>query len=309
MTKLKTKDLIGLKNLSKEELQLIIDTAFSYKEKIYSQSTELKGKTILTLFYEPSTRTQVSFGTAIKNLGASAQNISIAQSSVKKGETLLDTALNLKMMGIDAIIIRHSAGGVPNLLAKHLDLPIINAGDGFNEHPTQALLDIMTMIDKKGDLKNKKVVIVGDIAHSRVARSNIWGLMTLGAKVTVCAPPTLIPRGIEQLGVTIETDLDKALVDADFVNALRMQHERQNNPNFIPSKREYHHRFGLYEKRMKRAPKDLIVLHPGPINRGVELSSEVADGPQNVILEQVQNGIAVRMAVLSLLLKNKGAKQ
>ena len=308
MTILQTKNLIGLKTLSKEEIKFIIDTAFSYKDKIYQQSNELKGKTVLTLFYEPSTRTQVSFNTAIKTLGAGVQNVNITQSSIKKGETLLDTVLNLKMMGLSAIIIRHGAGGAPHLLAKRLELPIINAGDGFNEHPTQALLDMMTMIDKKGDLKGKKVVIVGDIAHSRVARSNIWGLTKLGAKVTVCAPPTLIPRGIEQFGVRVEGDLDKALSDADFVNALRMQHERQNNPNFIPSKREYHHRFGLYEKRMKRAPKDLIVLHPGPINRGVELSSEVADGPQNVILEQVQNGIAVRMAVLSLLLNSKGTK-
>jgi len=308
LDKLKHNDLIGLKDLSAEEILFIISTAEQFKKKEIKTSSLLKAHTVLTLFYEPSTRTQVSFATAIRTLGAKLQNISISHSSVKKGETLLDTANNLMQMGVSALVIRHMAGGAPALLAKHLPIPIINAGDGFNEHPTQALLDIMTMKEKKGSLKNKHVVIVGDIAHSRVARSNIWGLTKLGAKVTLCAPPTLIPMGIEKMGVTIEYDLDKALQKADFVNALRMQHERQDNPNFIPSKREYHHRFGLYEKRLRRAPQDLIILHPGPINRGVELSSEVADGPQNVILEQVENGIAIRMAVLSLLL-DKGVNK
>jgi aspartate carbamoyltransferase catalytic subunit len=267
----------------------------------------LTDKNILTLFYEPSTRTMTSFNVAAGRLGGKTNNVSISGSSIQKGETLIDTIRNLEVMGFAAAVIRHAHGGAPQLAADNTDMAIINAGDGFNEHPTQALLDIMTMQQYKGDLQKKKIVIVGDIAHSRVARSNIWGLLTLGAAVTVSAPATLIPRGIEELGVQVEFDLDRALADADFVNVLRMQHERQSDQNFIPSKREYHRLFGINDKRLARAKKNLLVLHPGPINRSVEISSSIADGKQNVILEQVINGIAVRMAVLDLLIGGNDA--
>ncbi|GBR77240.1 aspartate carbamoyltransferase [Candidatus Termititenax persephonae] len=262
----------------------------------------MQDKTLLTLFYEPSTRTLTSFNVAAGRLGGRIHNVSVSASSVQKGETLIDTVRNLEVMDFSAIVLRHSHGGAPQLAAVNTAKPVINAGDGFNEHPTQALLDIMTMQQYKGSLQNKKVVIVGDIAHSRVARSNIWGLNTLGAQVTVCGPATLIPKGIEDFGVTVEHDLGRALVDADFVNVLRMQHERQADKNFIPSKREYHRLFGINEKRLAKARPDLLVLHPGPINRSVEISTPIADGRQNVILEQVINGIAIRMAVLNLLM-------
>lgn len=308
ISKLKRKDLLGLKDFSADEIKIIIDTAFEFK-KLFKTPAKIKktlqDKNLLTLFYEPSTRTQTSFNVAASRLGAKTTNLSIAASSVQKGETLIDTVNNLEVMGFDAMIMRHQHAGAPKLAADNCEVPVINAGDGFNEHPTQALLDMMTMIECKGDLKNKKVVIVGDILHSRVARSNIWGLNTMGAKVTVVAPATLIPGSINRFGVKVEYDLDKALADADFVNVLRMQYERQLDLNFIPSKREYHRLFGINEKRLKRAKPDLIVLHPGPINRGVEISSAVADGKQNVILEQVVNGIAVRMAILDLLVGGK----
>jgi len=300
--------LLGLKDLSAAQLGLIIEKAFSYKKHFGSLSKikkSLAEKTILTLFYEPSTRTLTSFSVAAGRLGGRINNVSISGSSVQKGETLIDTIRNLEVMGFSALIIRHMHGGAPQLAADNTEMAIINAGDGFNEHPTQALLDIMTMQQYKGELKKKKIVIVGDIAHSRVARSNIWGLLTLGAEVTVSAPATLIPSGIEDLGVKVEFDLDRALSDADFVNVLRMQYERQSDQNFIPSKREYHRLFGINDKRLARAKKNLLVLHPGPINRSVEISSSIADGKQNVILEQVVNGIAVRMAVLDLLIGEK----
>jgi aspartate carbamoyltransferase catalytic subunit len=243
-----------------------------------------------------------SFNVAAGRLGGKVNNLSVSASSVQKGETLIDTIRNLEVMGFAAAVIRHSHGGAPQLAADNTSMAIINAGDGFNEHPTQALLDIMTMQQYKGSLAAKKIVIVGDIAHSRVARSNIWGLLKFGARVTVSAPATLIPKGLEEWGVTVEYDLDRALADADFVNVLRMQYERQSDQNFIPSKREYHRLFGINEKRLARAKANLLVLHPGPINRSVEISSAIADGKQNVILEQVVNGIAVRMAVLDLLI-------
>jgi aspartate carbamoyltransferase catalytic subunit len=302
------KDLLGLKDLSRAEISLIINKALSFKKhwkNLPKQAMSLRDRTILSLFYEPSTRTLTSFNVAAMRLGGKINNVTISASSVQKGETLIDTVRNLEVMGFSGLIIRHQHGGAPKLAADHTTMPVINAGDGFNEHPTQALLDIMTMQEHKGDLKGKRVVIVGDIAHSRVARSNIWGLQKLGAKVTVCAPATLIPKGIEELGVEVEYDIDRVLPSADFVNVLRMQHERQADTNFIPSKREYHRLFGINEKRLAKARKDLLVLHPGPINRGVEISSAVADGQQNVILEQVVNGIAVRMAVLDLLSRSK----
>ncbi len=304
ISKLNRKDLLGLKEFSADEINIIIHRAFDFKKYFKTPSKikkTLQDKNILSLFYEPSTRTQVSFNVASSRLGAKSTSLSISASSVQKGETLIDTVNNLEVMGFDAMIMRHQHAGAPKLAADNCDVPVINAGDGFNEHPTQALLDIMSMVECKGLLKGKKVVIVGDILHSRVARSNIWGLNILGAKVTVVAPATLIPQSITQFGVKVEYDLDKALSDADFVNVLRMQHERQQDLNFIPSKREYHRLFGINDKRLRKARPDLVILHPGPINRGVEISSSVADGKQNVILEQVVNGIAVRMAVLDLL--------
>ena len=247
----------------------------------------------------------ISFNVAAGHLGGKITNFSIPASSVQKGETLIDTMRNLEVMGFAGAIIRHAHGGAPQLAADNTAMAIINAGDGFNEHPTQALLDIMTMQQYKGELKGQKVVLVGDIAHSRVARSNIWGLLTLGARVTVAGPATLIPQSIREFDVRGEYDLDRALADADFVNVLRMQHERQSDKNFIPSKREYHRLFGINEKRLARAKANLLVLHPGPLNRSVEISSGIADGKQNVILEQVVNGVAIRMAVLDLLIGSK----
>ena len=307
-TTLASKDLLGLKDLSAEEINLIISRAFAFK-KLFSTPAKiaktLQDQNILTLFYEPSTRTATSFNVAASRLGGRVQNIGVSTSSVQKGETLIDTIHNLEVMGFTGVIIRHMHGGAPMLAAQNTTMSVVNAGDGFNEHPTQALLDLMTMEEFKGSVKGKKIVIVGDIAHSRVARSNIWGLIKLGASVTVSAPQTLIPKGIEEFGVTVEYDLDRALSDADFVNVLRMQYERQSDKNFIPSNREYHRLFGINSKRLRKAKPNLIVLHPGPINRGVEISSEVADGKNNVILEQVVNGIAVRMAVLDLLIGSK----
>lgn len=304
---LKTKDLLGLRELSADDVNLILDTASSMKEVMQRpirRVPALLGKNIVTLFYEPSTRTRTSFDVAAKNLSANTTNIALAQSSVAKGETLIDTAKNLEVMGYDGVIIRHGMSGAPHLLAKNIKGSVINAGDGCNEHPTQGLLDIFTMREKKGDLKGKKVVIVGDILHSRVARSNIWGLVKLGVSVTVVGPPTLIPKGIEEFGCSVSYRLEGAIEDADFINVLRIQLERQQQGLF-PSLEEYHMLYGITSERLKKCNPDVLVLHPGPINRGVEISSEVADGPYNVILEQVTNGVAVRMAVLYLLLSGK----
>ncbi|MBI5700838.1 aspartate carbamoyltransferase catalytic subunit [Candidatus Saganbacteria bacterium] len=304
---LKTKDLLGLRFLAAEDINLILDTASSMKEVMQRpvrRVPALLGKNIVTLFYEPSTRTRTSFDVAAKNLSANTTNIALAQSSVTKGETLIDTARNLEVMGYDGVIIRHSMSGAPHLLAKNIKGCVVNAGDGCNEHPTQGLLDIFTMQEKKGNLAGKKIVIVGDILHSRVARSNIWALTKLGAKVTLVAPPTLLPAGIETLGCNVSYKLDDSIGDADFINVLRIQLERQGE-TFFPSLEEYHKLYGITSERLKKAPKDVVVMHPGPVNRGVELSSEVMDGPFNVILEQVTNGVAVRMAVLFLLLSGK----
>lgn len=306
---LKRKDLLGLKDLSLEEIKLILKTARSMKEvaaRPIPKVPTLLGKHIITLFYEPSTRTRTSFNMAAKILSANITNIAISSSSVVKGENLVDTIKNLEVMGVDAIIIRHGMAGATHLAAKNSRISIINAGDGYNEHPTQGLLDIFTMREKKGRLAGKKVIIVGDISHSRVARSNIWGLTKIGAKVTVVGPPTMIPKDIEAMKVKVSYDLDKEIKDADFIYILRIQKERQEKGLF-PSIEEYAKLYGLNQERMKLAKKDAVVMHPGPINRGVEMTSEVADGPYNVILEQVTNGVAVRSALLFLLLGGKSS--
>ena len=304
---LRSKDLLGLKDLSVEEIKLILDTARSMKEVIarpIPKVPTLLGKHIVTLFYEPSTRTRTSFNAAAKVLSANVTNVAVSSSSIVKGESLIDTVKNLEVMGLDSIIIRHSMGGAPHLAAKNCNASVINAGDGFNEHPTQGLLDIFTMIEKRQTVRGKKVLIVGDITHSRVARSNIWGLKKLGAEVVVVGPPTLMPKGIEEMGVRVSYKLDQEIKDADFINMLRIQRERMEKGLF-PSIEEYAELYGLNGERMTKAKKDVIVMHPGPINRGVEMTSEVADGPFNVILEQVTNGVAVRTAILFLLLGGK----
>ena len=297
------KDLLGLEDLNKEELELILDTADSFKEvstREIKKVPALRGKTVVNLFYEPSTRTRVSFEVAAKRLSADVINIASETSSVRKGETLIDTGRNIEALKVDIIVMRHNYSGAAIMLARHVNASVVNAGDGWHEHPTQALLDIFTLKEKLGKIEGLKVSIVGDIAHSRVARSNIWGLTKLGAKVTVCAPKMLIPVGIEQMGVTVSHDIDQALGDADAVNVLRMQFERDGE-NAFPKQLEYFKNFGITEERLEKAKKDIIVMHPGPINRGIEISSEVADGQNSVILEQVTNGIAVRMSVLFLV--------
>lgn len=306
---LKSKHLLGIKELTASEINLILDTAEAMKEVLSRPMRTvpaLQGKMISNLFYEPSTRTRTSFETAAKHLSASVGSIASSSSSIVKGESLVDTAKNLEALGVNAIVVRHSMSGAPHLIAKNISGSVINAGDGCNEHPTQALLDIFTMREKKGSLKGKKVVIVGDILHSRVARSNMWGLLKMGAAVSVVGPPTLMPKGLEETGVKVSFDLKSEIKDADFINILRIQLERQKDSLF-PSLQEYADLFGLNSEILKKARKDVVILHPGPINRGVEMTTEVADGPYNVILEQVTNGVAVRMAVLFLLLG--GGKQ
>ena len=297
------KDLLGLRHCTREDILTILERGEVMKSVIASGRSldRLQGKRILNLFFENSTRTRISFELAIKNVGAGEVNMSALGSSVAKGETLLDTGLNLEAMGIDGVVIRHGASGAPHLLAKTLQIPVINAGDGMDEHPTQALLDMLTMKEYKSDFEGLKVTIAGDALHSRVVRSNIWGLNKLGAKVTVCAPITLIPAGLEKMGVSVTTDIKEAVKDADVVMALRIQLERQKSALF-PSLSAYAANFGIDERVMALAKKDAILMHPGPVNRGVELSSPVMDGQQSVILEQVTNGVAIRMAVLDLLL-------
>ncbi|MBU0693792.1 MAG: aspartate carbamoyltransferase catalytic subunit [Candidatus Omnitrophica bacterium] len=297
------KDLLGLEELSKEELELILTTAASFKEvsaREIKKVPALRGKTVVNLFYEPSTRTRVSFEVAAKRLSADVINIATETSSVKKGETLIDTGRNIQALKADIIVVRHGSSGAAAMLARHLSISVINAGDGWHEHPTQGLLDIFTLKEKLGKIEGAMVSVVGDIAHSRVARSNIWGLTKLGAKVTVCAPAVLIPPAIEQMGVRITYDIDEALANADAINVLRMQFERDEKAVF-PEQLEYFKKFGVTKDRLKKAKKNIIVMHPGPINRGIEISNEVADGANSVILEQVTNGIAVRMAVLFLV--------
>ncbi|WP_265443574.1 aspartate carbamoyltransferase catalytic subunit [Acetivibrio straminisolvens] len=300
---LKSKDLLGLRDLTTEEIQYILNTAKTMKVILSSKNKKtphLQGKSIITLFYENSTRTRLSFELASKYMSASAANISVAASSVAKGETLIDTGKTIDMMGADVIIIRHSMSGAPHLLARNVTASVINAGDGMNEHPTQALLDMFTIIEKKGSLEGLKVAIIGDIYHSRVARSNIWGMTKLGAEVSVAGPSTLIPRELEKTGVKVFTTVQEALIDADVVMGLRIQKERQKSGLF-PSIREYSRFFGLDEKRLKLAKEDALILHPGPVNRGVELPSSVVDCDRSLINEQVTNGVAVRMALLYLL--------
>ena len=297
------KDLLGLEDLSKEEIGFILTTAETFKEvttREIKKVPALRGKTVVNLFYEPSTRTRVSFEVAAKRLSADVINIAAQESSVRKGETLIDTGRNIEALKADVIVIRHSASGAAAILSRHVNISVVNAGDGWHEHPTQALLDIFTLKEKLGRIEGLNVSIVGDIAHSRVARSNIWGLTKLGAQVTVCAPKMLIPPAIEEMGVIVADDVDEALKNADAVNVLRMQFERDEEAAF-PKQLEYFKNYGITEERLKKAKKNIIVMHPGPINRGIEMSSEVADGKNSVILEQVTNGIAVRMAVLFLV--------
>ncbi|MCD6451701.1 MAG: aspartate carbamoyltransferase catalytic subunit [Acidobacteria bacterium] len=300
---LKRKDLLGIKELSPEEISLILDTAKAFKEistREVKKVPALRGKTVVTLFLEPSTRTRTSFEIASKRLSADTLNIAAASSSILKGETLVDTAKNLEAMYPDIIILRHSAPGAPHLLAKICRASIVNAGDGANEHPTQALLDAFTIREKKGKLSGLRVAIIGDISHSRVARSNIHLLTKMGAEVVVAGPPTYIPPEIEKLGVKVHIKIEEAVRGCDVIMMLRVQLERQDK-SFIPSLAEYSRLFQLTPERVKLAKKDVIIMHPGPINRGVELSAEVADGSYSVILEQVTNGVAVRMAILYLL--------
>jgi aspartate carbamoyltransferase catalytic subunit len=304
---LERKDILGIKELSKDEILIILDTADSFIEistREIKKVPTLRGKTVINLFYEASTRTRTSFEIAGKRLSADTINISASTSSVVKGETLLDTARNLEAMNPDVIVIRHSAAGAPHMLAGMVKQSIINAGDGAHEHPTQALLDMMTIRAKKGSIENLKVAIVGDIAHSRVARSNIYGLKKMGAQVTVAGPATMIPRDIEQMGVSVHSSLDEAIKEVDVIMMLRIQIERQHQ-NIFPSLREYAQRFCLSKKNISLAKKDVLVMHPGPINRGVEISPDIADGPYSVILDQVTNGVAVRMALLYLLTGGK----
>jgi aspartate carbamoyltransferase catalytic subunit len=295
--------LLGLEDLSRQELQILLETAAEFVE--FSQPRQrkrddLQGKVVVNLFFEPSTRTRTSFGLAAKRLSADTVDFSAGGSSLSKGETFIDTARNIEAMGVDAIVVRHSSPGAPHLLARHLRCPVVNAGDGAHEHPTQGLLDMFTIQRRKGRVEGLTVGLVGDIAHSRVARSNIHGLLKLGARVIVCGPPTLVPRTIARLGVEVSHNLDAILPRCDVINMLRIQFERQRSGLF-PSIHEYAHLFGMNRERLHSAKKDLLLLAPGPINRGVEITPEAADGPQSAILEQVSNGLAMRMAVLVLL--------
>jgi aspartate carbamoyltransferase catalytic subunit len=305
---LRSKDLLGIEQLEPEEIELLLDTAESMRsiaDRSIKKVPALRGRMVVNLFFEASTRTRFSFETAEKWLSADSLNFSGGRgTSVEKGETLLDTARTLQAMSPDLIVVRHSSPGVPHLLARHLAAGVINAGDGAHEHPTQALLDALTIRQRFGRLSGLRVVIAGDIAHSRVARSNVFLLTKMDAKVVICGPPTLLPPRVEALGAAVTTDFDRAVENADVVMMLRMQLERQRRSLF-PSTREYFARFGLTAERMNRARPDAIVMHPGPMNRGVEIASEVADSPRSVILDQVANGVAVRMAVLYLLLAGR----
>ncbi|MBT5877216.1 MAG: aspartate carbamoyltransferase catalytic subunit [Candidatus Latescibacteria bacterium] len=302
---LNRRHLLGLEQLSRQEIDLILDTADSFREVIdrpIRKVPALRGRNIVNLFFESSTRTRISFELAEKQLSADSVNFTSSGSSVSKGETLLDTARNVESMKVDCVVVRHPASGASHFLADHLtQTTVINAGDGAHEHPTQGLLDIHTIRDRLGNVDGKRVVIVGDITHSRVARSDIWGLRTMGASVAVCGPPTMLPVDIESMGVDVFHNLEEAIKDADVINMLRIQLERQKGGLF-PSLREYSRLFGLNAEKLKHAKPDAIVMHPGPINRGVELDASVADGDRSVILDQVTNGVAVRMAVLFLLL-------
>jgi len=297
------KDLVGLERLEPDQISAILDTAEPFKEiseRRIKKVPVLRGKTIVNLFFEPSTRTRISFEFAEKRLSADTVNISSSGSSVVKGETLVDTARNLEAMKIDMVVMRHGSSGAASFLAERIQSSVVNAGDGGHEHPTQALLDMLTIRDTLGRISGLKVCLVGDILHSRVARSNIYGLLKLGAEVAVCGPRTLLPRGVEELGVSVFGRIEDAIGWADVLNVLRLQLERMK-AGFVPSLREYNRVWGVSSARLDAAPKDLVILHPGPMNRGVEIDSDVADGPHSVILNQVTNGVAIRMAVLYLL--------
>lgn len=297
------KDLLGLEHLSCQQIKLILDTAEPFKEvseRAIKKVPTLRGKTIVNLFFETSTRTRVSFEFAEKRLSADTVNVAASDSSVQKGENLVDTARNLEAMRIDMVVMRHPSSGTAQFLAERIRSNVVNAGDGQHEHPTQGLLDILTIRDKLEQIEGVNVCVCGDILHSRVARSNIWGLLKLGANVSVCGPQSLMPRGIEELGVNVFRRIEEAIEWADALNILRLQLERMEC-GYIPSLREYYRVFGVTIERLKHAKKELLILHPGPMNRGVEIDSRVADGPHSLILDQVTNGVAVRMAVLYLL--------
>jgi len=297
------KDLLGLEPLTPEQIQLILDTAEPFKEiseRAIKKVPALRGQTIVNLFFEASTRTRISFEFAEKRLSADTVNVASSGSSVQKGETLVDTARNLEAMRIDMVVIRHGASGAARFLADRIESNVINAGDGTHEHPTQGLLDLLTLRDHFGTLSGRRICIVGDVLHSRVARSNIWGLKKMGAEVAVCGPRSLLPWAIGEFGVRVFSRVEEAIEWAEALNILRLQLERMT-AGYIPSLREYNRVFGVTRERLARAPRDVLILHPGPMNRGVEIDSDVADGPHSVILNQVTNGVAVRMAVLYLL--------
>jgi aspartate carbamoyltransferase catalytic subunit len=303
------KHLLGLRDLSVEEINYILDTAKGFEEistRSVKKAPALRGKVVVMLFFENSTRTQSSFVLAVSRLSADVLEFTERTSSVNKGETLLDTARNLEAMGIDVVVVRHSAAGAPEFLSRNINACVVNAGDGYCEHPTQGLLDVYTIRKMRSSLKGLKIAIVGDIAHSRVARSDMWAMTKLGAEVTFVGPPTLMPAQVEKLPVKVSYNLDEVIEKVDVINMLRIQFERLGG-NPFPSVREYAHRFGLTVDRMKKAKSDILVMHPGPINRGLEIESEVADGDNSIILDQVTNGVAVRMAVLFLV--NQAATQ
>jgi aspartate carbamoyltransferase catalytic subunit len=305
------KHLLDIESLSPEEIITVLDTARAFKavgERAIKKVPALRGKTVINLFIEPSTRTRISFELAAQRLTADIINFSAEASSLKKGETLKDTARNLEALNADIIIIRHSATGAAHFLARFLNSSVVNAGDGAHEHPTQALLDIFTIREKKGKIAGLNVTILGDILYSRVARSNIWALLKLGARVTLCGPSTLVPRVFEQMGCRVTHNVDEAIADADIINLLRIQHERQRKTMF-PSLNEYTALFGLNKSRLARTRPDALIMHPGPINRGVEIDSDIADCGRSVILDQVTNGLAVRMAVLFLVNGGKGPQE
>ena len=304
---MKHRHLLGLKDYPAEDIKSIIDTAFSFKEVLerpIKKVPSLNGKTIVNLFFENSTRTRISFELAQKRLSADTVNFSASTSSLKKGETFKDTAQNLEAMKIDAVVMRHPTPGAPLHLTKHIDAIIINAGDGTHEHPTQAILDMTSLYEKFGFLKGLKVAIIGDISHSRVALSNIYGLKTMGAEVTLCGPATLIPPFVEELGVNVNYNVDEVIEWADALNVLRIQRERMGG-GLLPSIREYRNLFGITTERLSQHKKEIVIMHPGPMNRGVEIDSSVADSDQAIILNQVLNGVASRMAILYLLLGGK----
>lgn len=300
---LHTRHLLGLEGMKREDIQLVLDTAVSFREVLerpIKKVPPLQGKTIANLFFENSTRTRLSFELAERRLSADVLGFAASGSSVAKGETLKDTARNIEAMKIDMVVIRHSAAGAPQYLSRVIGSNVINAGDGAHEHPTQGLLDMYTIREKLGRLEGLHVCILGDISHSRVARSNIFGLLTMGAKVSVCGPATMMPRGIEQLGVAVYHHIDEVLPNVDVINVLRIQLERDAGRLF-PTIREYHNFYGITRQRLEKAGRDITIMHPGPINRDVEISADVADGEHSVILQQVLNGVAIRMAVLYLL--------